>query len=224
MTDPVTESETLRQRILLATLPNVTFDGWTLQAMAAGAQSAGVPAAQLPLLFPGGIADLIERFSGWADAEMLRHLEQHDVSLLKTREKVALAIRLRLEALQPHREAVRLGAAFLALPQNAALALKLTHRTVDAAWYAAGDRSVDFNYYTKRLLLGGVATATLLYWLSDRSEGHTDSWSFLERRIADVMRIGEAAAKGASARGLAALLGNLPSPGRFARHFRRPAG
>lgn len=216
----MTDRESLRQRVLLATLPHVTFDGWSLQAMAAGAAAAGVPAAQLPMLFPGGIADLIAGFSAWADAEMLRHLEQQDMARLKTREKVALALRVRLEALQPHREAVRLGAAFLALPQNAALALQLTHRTVDAAWYAAGDRSVDFNYYTKRLLLGGVATATLLYWLSDRSESHADSWAFLERRIADVMRLGEAA----SGRGLSALLSNLPSPGRFARHFRRPAG
>jgi ubiquinone biosynthesis protein COQ9 len=216
---PETDRDSLRQRILLATLPNVTFDGWTLTAMSAGAAAVGVDAAQLPLLFPGGIAELVERFSAWADGEMLRHLEQHDLTLLKTRERVALALRVRLESLLPHREAVRLGAAFLALPQHAGLALKLTHRTVDAAWYAAGDRSADFNYYTKRLLLAGVATATLLYWLSDRSEGHADSWAFLDRRIADVMRLGEAI----GGRNLASLFQNLPSPRRFARHFRRPA-
>jgi ubiquinone biosynthesis protein COQ9 len=214
------DREALRQRVLLATLPNVTFDGWTLQALQAGAASAGVEASGLPLLFPGGVSEVIERFSAWADAEMLRHLTQHDLSALRLRERVALAVRVRLESLLPHREAVRLGAAFLALPQNAGLGLKLTHRTVDAIWHAVGDRSADFSYYTKRLLLGGVATATLLYWLGDRSEGHADSWTFLERRIEDLMRMGEAMRRPG---GLASLFSRLPSPSRFARHLRRPA-
>ena len=78
--------------------------------------------------------------------------------------------------------------ALLALPLNAPLGLKLLYRTVDAIWYAAGDTSADFNFYTKRATLAGVFSSTLLYWLNDRSEGNEATWAFLDRRIDDVMR------------------------------------
>ena len=69
------------------------------------------------------------------------------------------------------------------MPQNAALAARLLYKTVDAIWYAIGDRSTDFNFYTKRGLLAGVYSATLFYWLNDKSEGGQATWTFLDRRI-----------------------------------------
>ena len=84
---------------------------------------------------------------------------------------------------------MRRGVTLLAQPQNAPVAAKLTWATVDAIWRACGDRSHDYNYYTKRGLLSGVWTSTLLYWLNDRSEGDAATWAFLDRRIGDVMRI-----------------------------------
>ena len=56
-------------------------------------------------------------------------------------------------------------------------------------WYAAGDQSVDFNFYTKRATLAGVYSATVLFWLNDRSEGSAATWEFLDRRLDDVMKI-----------------------------------
>jgi rpsU-divergently transcribed protein len=62
-------------------------------------------------------------------------------------------------------------------------------RTASAMWYAAGDTSTDFSYYSRRVLLAGVYASTLLYWLGDDSEDCADTWSFLDRRIANVMAI-----------------------------------
>jgi ubiquinone biosynthesis protein COQ9 len=84
---------------------------------------------------------------------------------------------------------VRRALALLSLPFNAGLALKLLYKTVDAMWYAAGDTSTDFNFYTKRATLAGVYSSTLLYWLADRSPGSEATWDFLDRRIDDVMKI-----------------------------------
>ena len=86
-------------------------------------------------------------------------------------------------------EATRRALALLSLPFHAGRGLKLLYRTVDAMWYAAGDTSTDFNFYTKRATLAGVYSSTLLYWLSDRSPGGEATWAFLDRRIDDVMKI-----------------------------------
>jgi ubiquinone biosynthesis protein COQ9 len=54
-------------------------------------------------------------------------------------------------------------------------------------WTTLGDPSDDVNWYTKRAILSGVYSATLLYWLGDDSDGHRATWEFLARRIDNVM-------------------------------------
>lgn len=179
-----------RDALMLAILPHVAFDGWSQSAIKAGAADAGIEPAVAFNAFPGGPADLMAHFSAWADRRMLEMLEKQDLASMRVSERVAAGVRTRLELLAPHREALRRGLAFLAMPQQAALGLKCLYRTVDAIWYAAGDTSTDYNFYSKRMLLAGVYSSTLLYWLNDKSEGFADSWAFLDRRIAEVLKIG----------------------------------
>ncbi len=180
----------IREKLLLATLPHVPFDGWSEAAIRAGAEDAGLSPAEALNAFPAGPAEALAVFSDWADRQMLARLEKTDLDTLKVREKVAAGVRLRLEVLEPHKEAVRRGLAFLSLPPNAGQGLKGLHRTVDAIWTMAGDRATDYNYYTKRLLLAGVLSSTTLFWLNDRSDGHEATWAFLDRRIDEVLKIG----------------------------------
>ena len=207
--------EQSRDRLLLAVLPHVAFDGWTDRALAAGARDAGMPEIDVQRFFPGGVKEIIAHFGDWADRRMAAELARHDPAALRLRERVALAVRLRLEALAPYREAVRRALAWLALPTNAPRAARALWRTVDAIWYAVGDRSADFAFYTKRALLAGVVSTTSLYWLEDGSEGFGATWAFLDRRIADVMRI--PALKGRVERFAA----RLPDPFRILRTARR---
>jgi ubiquinone biosynthesis protein COQ9 len=115
-------------------------------------------------------------------------MERAGVSTLKMRDRIKFAVRSRIELHTGSKEAARRALALLALPLNSALGLKLLYRTADAMWYAAGDTSADFNFYTKRAILAGVYSSTLLYWLNDRSPGNEATWRFLDRRIDDVMK------------------------------------
>jgi ubiquinone biosynthesis protein COQ9 len=105
-------------------------------------------------------------------------------------ERVRAVIALRLAQNRPYKEAIRRALAVLALPGNARVAAACTARTVDATWHAAGDRSADFSWYTKRAILTGVYVATVLYWLRDTSDGDSATLGFLDRRLAGVGRIG----------------------------------
>lgn len=193
-----------RQQLLAALLPIVPFEGWSEAALLQGASALGISQAQALNAFPGGPSEMIAFHSEEADARMLEALEREDMAALKVRERIALAVRTRLTQNQANLEAVRRGLSFLAMPQHAALATRLLFRTVDAMWLAAGDRSTDYNFYSKRLLLAGVYSSTLLVWLDDGSEDKARTWAFLERRIDNVLKIG-----GKLGRGMKALL-DLP--------------
>ncbi len=104
--------------------------------------------------------------------------------------KVRAVMALRLEQNRPHKEAVRRAMAVLSLPRNARAMAACTARTVDAIWHAAGDRSADFSWYTKRAILTAVYSATVLFWLRDTSEDDAATLAFLDRRLAAVGRIG----------------------------------
>jgi ubiquinone biosynthesis protein COQ9 len=204
-----------KDRLLLAMLPDVPFDGWSIAALRTGARGLCLGEAEAMALFPGGSAAMVAWFSRWADREMLARIAGDDFVSLKVRERVAAALRARLAVLEPHREAARRGLAVLAKPQNAALGLRLLYDTVDAIWYAAGDTATDWNFYTKRALLAGVAGATMLYWLDYRSPGSVDTYGFLDCRLADVMALPKIGAR------LRNVADRLPNPFRFLRAAQR---
>lgn len=175
-------------QILEAAVRHAPFDGWGYEAWTRGAVDAGIDAETARRAYPGSAGGMIALHSRLADQRMLAALEARtDWETLRTRERITLAVRTRLELAESQREAVRRALSFLALPINAALGARLLRQTVDAMWVAAGDTSADFNYYTKRGLLAGVYGAVVLYWLNDKSSDSADSWSFLDRRIADAM-------------------------------------
>lgn len=178
-----------RDAAIEAMLPHVPFDGWTMRALRMGLADAGMPVDDAELLFPGGAADMVDTFCDLAD----RWMEQDAATLAETRltARVRGVIALRFERNRPHREAIRRALAVLALPMNARVAAACSARTVDSIWYAAGDESADFSWYTKRAILTGVYGTTLLYWLRDGSEDGADTLAFLDRRLAGVGRIGK---------------------------------
>ena len=126
-----------KDEILLATLPHVAFDGWTARALAAGTADAGLTPDMALRAFPGAMVEVAEHFSEYADRQMTAALARRAGTELSGRQRVALALRLRLEELAPHREAVRRVIAFLGLPHNATVAARGGWRTVDAIWARA---------------------------------------------------------------------------------------
>jgi ubiquinone biosynthesis protein COQ9 len=211
-----TQRQTDCDAIIMAALPHVPFDGWSDACLRRAAETAGFAPGDVPRLFPGGARAAVVHFMEMADRLMVADLAARDLSALKIRERIALAVRVRLERWQDHREAIR--RALTLLPSMAGAGLRGWAKTVDAIWRAIGDRSSDFSYYTKRMLLAGVYGSTLLYWLDDRSEGAIATWAFLDRRIADVLRIPQLRAR------LTSQFKGVPRPGDVLRGFARGRG
>ncbi len=179
-----------RDAAIDALLPNVPFDGWTMRALRAALASIGQHEDDAVLLFPGGPADMVETFCDRADRRMAEAAAGLDLPSLRISERVRAVVALRLRQNRPHREAIRRAMGVLALPGHARVAAATAFRSVDAIWHAAGDRSADFSWYTKRATLAPVYSATLLFWLRDGSDDDAATLAFLDRRLAGVARLG----------------------------------
>lgn len=210
--------ENAREAVLDAALSHVPFDGWSETTLRAAITDSGVAEGLARALFPRGGIDLAVAFHKDGDRQMAEILANTDLSQMRFRDRVAFAIRTRLD-LVADRELVRRGTTLFALPQHAAEGAKLIWGTADAIWLALGDTSRDLNWYSKRATLSAVYGSVVLYWLGDDSPGHQATWDFLDRRIDDVMQIESLKAKlRENPLGKALLAG----PGRVMEKWRAP--
>ena len=85
-----------KDALLEATLPEVTFDGWSLVALRNGAKSAGIAESEIALLFPDGPGEAALWLDDWADRKMLAVLDALDLAELKVRRRVAAGVEARL--------------------------------------------------------------------------------------------------------------------------------
>ena len=184
-----------RDAALALALEHVPAHGWGWRALQAALSEAGHTAEsarlEAELLFPGGAIDMVESFIDLADRDLARIAAEPGFADLRTTGRVKALVLGRLAALAPHREAVRRALGMLVLPRHAGVAAGSLARTVDEVWHLAGDTSADFSWYTKRAILAGVYSATLLYWLRDDSADGAATAAFLDRRLAGVGRIGK---------------------------------
>jgi ubiquinone biosynthesis protein COQ9 len=179
-------AETPQDKLLDAALPHVAFDGWSAAAFDAACADIGMAPTLARAYCPRGAVDLAVAYHRRGDHAMIAALAAAETGGLRFRDRIALAVRLRLDGAD--REIVRRGAALFALPQHATTGAALIWGTADAIWTALGDTSDDINWYSKRATLSAVYSATVLYWMGDDSEDHAATWGFLDRRIEGVMR------------------------------------
>ena len=146
------------QTVLDAAVARAPALGWNARLVREACEACGLSLGDEELLLPNGARDLAALLS-----------RRHDE---------------RMEAGAADLEATRRCAAFLALPVNADLGLKLAWETADHLWRWAGDESTDWNHYSKRTILSGILIPALTMRWFDGSEA---AEAFVARRIENVM-------------------------------------
>ena len=175
------------EKLIAAALPHVVFDGWSAAALEAAASDVGLSLAEARAACPRGAIDLAIAHHKAGDAAMVEKLGQTDLAPMRYSDRVAFAVRLRID-LAGDVEVVRKASALFAMPQNTGEGAALIWGTADAIWTALGDTSRDVNWYSKRAILSGVYGSAVLFWLGDNSANARDTTAFIDRRIGDVMR------------------------------------
>lgn len=181
-----------RREILAAALIHVPFDGWTSSTLKRAVKDAGLPEGAEELYFSGGPLELIEFWNAEMDEAVRDDLAALDLPNMRIRDKVTAGVLARFYAVGPHEEAARRAIARTALPDGLSLSPKILWASADTIWRAIGDKSNDFNYYTKRITLSAVISTSLAAWLSDDDPQKEKARKFLDGRIENVMQFEKA--------------------------------
>lgn len=189
MTDTKTDPSYIARRAILdRALVIAAFEGWTSKTLRDAAAQAELPKGAEDLYFPDGPLELI---SFWAE-ELNVHVEAAlgdlDLGSMKIRDKVTAGVIARLEALSGSEAAAKRVIARLALPDALGQGAAQLWSGADTIWRAIGDTSTDSNYYSKRTILSGVISSSLMAWLSDTTVDKREGRAFVDARIANVMQ------------------------------------
>jgi len=169
--------------LLDAMLELAPDSGWTSATLDRAAEKAGLTQGQALLAAPHGVSDVLDAFGKRAAQAAGAALSQPEIAALKVREKVRAGVKAWLTALGAHKPAVKRAAV---TPANLLTGPKGLWAAADAIWAALGDKSTDYNWYTKRMTLSAVLGSTLAAWLGTDDEAAIDS--FLDHRIENVMQ------------------------------------
>lgn len=182
-------SPEMQDLIITHMLKYVPELGWNLATLKKGVIDAGYKEGDEYRAFQGNMDKVLEHYLAMIDRQMTERLGDVDLLSMRVKDRIATAVMVRLRLLEKNKEAVRQSLRYLRHPTRTSLSLKGLYNTVNTIWYAAGDTSTDFNFYTKRTLLAGVYSATLFYWLDDESEDNIKTRAYLSRRLDQVMQI-----------------------------------
>ena len=188
-------TESIRDSIILETLNDVPFDGWSMEVVTKAAERAGHDDLTLRAAFPKGLTDALDAFADLADRHMLEALNDQNPDDMRIRDRVRAGIMARFTVLAPHKEAVKLSLKHWLHPLRKARAAKITWRTADRIWNWAGDTATDYNRFTKRGLLSGILAPAMLVWLNDDDPEAAKTQRFVDARIDNVMQLGKLTAK-----------------------------
>ncbi|MEY4463783.1 MAG: hypothetical protein RLZZ81_754 [Pseudomonadota bacterium] len=165
---------------LLELLP---FNEWNSTLLEEAEKKCGFAKGYALIVFPEGLSEIVEFFEGYLDNILLESLTKIEEPA-KIREKISLAVKIRVKTVLPiiHSK----NAAYFAL--NPMQGTEVAFRSCDAIWRYAGDKSLDFNYYTKRGLLLSVYISSILFYIQDESDNYVDTDKFIETSVENIVK------------------------------------
>tara|TARA_X000001036_G_scaffold4569_1_gene4116 strand:- start:748 stop:1362 length:615 start_codon:yes stop_codon:yes gene_type:complete len=169
--------------------------GWTWDALYKAALNSGKIKSpreeELRTLFDNKISNIIGTFNDKLDEEMYVIFNAKNNKKLGVTDTVKALVLSRFRASRNYKSIIKNSLFFMAQPRNAYEALNQLMKTSDKIWEIAGDTSSGRNFYSKRLILGGVYSSTLAYWLAKETRSLEESEYFLDKRLDDVRTIGK---------------------------------
>ena len=157
--------------------------GWSRETLLHCAKKQKLSTPNLALMFPSFEYDVLKYLIAQNNSLVEKNYNSFNNSRLKTRDKIKTIMELKFDSNAYLKDALPEMLKFLLRPGNIFMSIKMLHQNSDFIWKLAGDKSNDFNYYSKRGLLSIVYLATLIYWLNDKSNKGIGTKNFISKSV-----------------------------------------
>lgn len=186
---PPSDAE-LRMRVLESAMLEVPAQGWTTEALTAGAAACGLSPMAHGLVLRGPI-ELVEHFHAKSDADLTAEMAERREELagLEVHNRLLVAMQARLLKVGPYRPSWAQALSLRALPANLPNTLRDAHATAALLLDACGEDAKlpllpgVIDPHVKMMSIGAIYGAAELHLLTDGSADMGDTWTFLEKEV-----------------------------------------
>lgn len=172
-------------RLAAATAPFVAELGLNRMSVQAGARAAGFNEAERDLIAPNGTADVAAILWRGFDENALGVEAEAIVPGMKIRERIGYLLNAWLDAFAADEPLAHRLIGCLLLPMHLGLYRRLLWASADRIWQLAGDKALDENHYSKRLIVCGILGTALMTRLARGREAQLEQ---VARNIEGVMK------------------------------------
>lgn len=131
------------------------------------------------IMFPNGNADITASLIDYINVQTINYMNTHDIKGVKAILKSLMMFQIRLKPNMPDNfKKIMTHNLFKESFFNQS---QQFYALIDTLWHCAGDATTDYNYYSKRFLLGNIYLETILYACSDTSDDYCDTENYVVR-------------------------------------------
>jgi len=170
---------------------SAVFTGWNASSLQESVSRAGWSEFDLHRKLPDALDNMALYYVEIINAEHEEALNKAQLASMKMGERIKYILRSRIEIIAKNKALAQSFSAYLSNPMHSGLAIKCLYESVDFMWRIAGDKSLDFNFYTKRGTLAIIYSKIILYYFSDDSENHAKTDDFINKQVNMVLKFGK---------------------------------
>ena len=119
------------------------------------------------LLFPEGNIDLIKFALEKLNSDLEVYCNKIDLIRLPTHKRIKKVLLSKIFLMNKEKLFYKTIFLNLLIPKRYFSLPKQLYKSVDQIWFISGDSSVDFNFYTKRLILSGIYSRIMLFFFNN---------------------------------------------------------
>ena len=125
---------------------------------------------EMNLLFPGGKNDFLQFVLEQLNIDLENYCKKLDLIRLPVHKRIRKILLSKIYIMDKEKKFYKKIFLSLLIPKkNFSLPIKL-YKSVDQIWFIAGDTSVDFNFYTKRLILAGIYSRVIFFFFNNNNQ------------------------------------------------------
>jgi len=122
------------------------------------------------LLFPEGYKDLIKFSLKQLNEDLENYCKNLDLIRMPLHNRIRKIILSKILLMNKEKNFYKKIFLSLLLPKRSFFLPKHLYKSIDQIWFIAGDTSVDFNFYTKRLILTGIYLRVILFFFNNNDQ------------------------------------------------------
>ena len=148
---------------------------------------------EINLLFPDGNKDLINYTLEQLNIDLQEFCKSIDLIRLPIHKRVRKILLSKIVIMNKEKKFYKKIFLSILLPNKTVSLYKQLYKSIDQIWYLAGDTSVDFNFYSKRLILAGIYSRVILFFFNNNNQKELES--LLDLNLKRVAKIPELKSK-----------------------------